>query len=95
MNTNNQNNEMAPNFFTMSSFEGKQNHMFSTLQAEKHPNNRPIGSIDMPSFDKFAQPCSTIATRHHFVKNISCSKHQEEEAEAPGEDEFLECQELI
>ena len=96
MNTNNETNfnENGTNLFnTMSPFEGKPNHMFSTLQAEKPLNksSRPKASIDMPIFEKFPPPCSAIATRHHFVKNISCSKHQEEEAVAPGEDEFLEC----
>lgn len=51
---------------------------------------RPMGEIDIPIFDKLPVS-SSIATRHHFVKNISCSKHLEEEATAPGEDEFMEC----
>ena len=70
--------------------------MFSTLQAEKARSNkeRIIDRIEFPNLEKLP-PCSTIATRHHFVKNISCSKHLEEEATAPGEDEFMECTEII
>ena len=71
--------------------------MFSTLQAEKpgHNENRAIDKIEFPNLEKLPPPCSTIATRHHFIKNISCSKHLEEEATAPGEDEFMECSDLI
>lgn len=70
--------------------------MFSTLQAEKprDHNLRPMGEIEIPFFEKLPVS-SSIATRHHFVKNISCSKHLEEEATAPGEDEFMECQDMI
>jgi hypothetical protein len=53
-----------------------------------------MGEIDIPVFEKLPG-CSSIATRHHFVKNISCSKHLEEEATAPGDDEFMECQDMI
>jgi hypothetical protein len=49
-----------------------------------------MGEIEIPVFEKLPGS-SSIVTRHRFVKNISCSKHLEEEATAPGEDEFMEC----